>query len=43
MEWLFTWQFLIGLWVGFMLGVFVMCLMAVAGRNEREVQKEVGL
>jgi len=43
MEWLFTWQFIIGLSIGCFIGVFVMYLMARAGRNEREVQKEVVL
>jgi len=41
--WLFTWQFLIGLWVGFIFGVFVMGRLAWASRAEREVQKEVGI
>ena len=43
MEWLFTWQLLIGLFVGFFLGVFVMCLVQINSRKERDIQKEVGL
>ena len=37
------WLFIIGLFVGFWMGVFVMCLMAISSRAERDIQKEVGI
>ena len=35
--WLFTWQFLIGLFVGCWIGIFIMCLMAMASKAERDM------
>ncbi len=34
------WQFTVGLMVGIMMGVFIMCLMIMAGRGEEPPERE---
>ena len=39
-HWIF---FIIGFFIGAAIGVIAMCLCAMAGANEREAQKNVGI
>ena len=39
MFWIFTWQFLIGLFVGGSIGIVVMCLCAISSKADRDMQQ----